>query len=429
MKADPRKNCTTRVQLDISGNSAISQRIATFVSYAAFSVACFLGSYYLYVVTRLRGQQVLLSVVCTVALLYVVRGRSRAVEEVVGIRGDVVAALCGCASICTGKQTPEETMCSLVQFFHVATCYVQSYGILSVTAAIGSITIATDMYELCRDLWEETLPPAGFLQEVGLRFVFCQFFVVGGHLGAHRYFSHKSFATSRCVQLVIACISALSLGRGSLWWVSYHRRHHRLCEADGDPHSPRDGFLYSHIGWILDRGKFSLDFATARDFVRYPELLIVDILVPCYTTLCMNKFCKLLDLDSNCWTSGLGWALHLIYCTNSVCHGTGRDSAAGTASPAPQLSSESTNVDIADPAAVRATCDGKDVFWVGMLNGGEGFHGNHHDNPRCARHGGRYDPDLVYFVICALERCGLVWDVQHPVSTRDAASNGRHKIS
>ena len=45
------------------------------------------------------------------------------------------------------------------------------------------------------------------------------------------------------------------------------------------------------------------------------------------------------------------------------------------------------------------------------LNGGEGFHADHHAEPQVARHG---PVDAVYAAICALERIGLVYDVQHP---------------
>jgi len=51
-----------------------------------------------------------------------------------------------------------------------------------------------------------------------------------------------------------------------------------------------------------------------------------------------------------------------------------------------------------------------------MINGGEGFHGAHHETPWCANHGRRhwYNMDLSYVVILLFERLGLVWNVQHP---------------
>ncbi|MEC7298883.1 MAG: anhydro-N-acetylmuramic acid kinase, partial [Pseudomonadota bacterium] len=35
-------------------------------------------------------------------------------------------------------------------------------------------------------------------------------------------------------------------------WVSSHRHHHKHCDTPKDPHSPYEGFWWSHIGWVLD---------------------------------------------------------------------------------------------------------------------------------------------------------------------------------
>ena len=62
------------------------------------------------------------------------------------------------------------------------------------------------------------------------------------------------------------------------------------------------------------------------------------------------------------------------------------------------------------------SCHATDLFWLGIVNGGEGFHAAHHDAPGCAKHGRRmwYNLDLSYVVILGLEVVGLVWNVQHP---------------
>jgi len=35
-------------------------------------------------------------------------------------------------------------------------------------------------------------------------------------------------------------------------WVSIHRFHHQFTDSDRDPHSPKEGLLFSHILWIFD---------------------------------------------------------------------------------------------------------------------------------------------------------------------------------
>src|SRR3954469_6780256 len=67
----------------------------------------------------------------------------------------------------------------------------------------------------------------------------------------HRYFSHRSFRTSRAAQFVFAALGNLAVQRGALWWASVHRHHHRFADHDSDVHSPaRQGFWWSHIGWM-----------------------------------------------------------------------------------------------------------------------------------------------------------------------------------
>ena len=74
------------------------------------------------------------------------------------------------------------------------------------------------------------------------------FFVTAGY---HRYFSHRSYRTSRVFQFVLALCSVSVGQKGVLWWAAHHRRHHRLSDRPGDVHSPREGFWWSHMGWML----------------------------------------------------------------------------------------------------------------------------------------------------------------------------------
>jgi stearoyl-CoA desaturase (delta-9 desaturase) len=74
------------------------------------------------------------------------------------------------------------------------------------------------------------------------------FFVTAGY---HRYFSHRSFKTSRVFQFVMAFMATTSTQKGVLWWAANHRHHHRYSDTDEDLHSPPARFSWSHIGWIL----------------------------------------------------------------------------------------------------------------------------------------------------------------------------------
>jgi stearoyl-CoA desaturase (delta-9 desaturase) len=59
--------------------------------------------------------------------------------------------------------------------------------------------------------------------------------------------------------------------------------------------------------------------------------------------------------------------------------------------------------------------DSRNNWLVGLLSNGEGWHNNHHAEPRCAAHGQRWwELDVSYLTIRALEVVGLASDVVKP---------------
>lgn len=93
----------------------------------------------------------------------------------------------------------------------------------------------------------------------------------------HRYFSHRTFQTSRGVQFVFALLGASCVQRGPLWWAAHHRNHHRHADTARDPHSPGVyGFLWSHMGWFLTPRNFRTDLSRVPDLAKYPELRWLD---------------------------------------------------------------------------------------------------------------------------------------------------------
>src|ERR1700728_1472187 len=100
----------------------------------------------------------------------------------------------------------------------------------------------------------------------------------------HRYFSHKTFHTSRVAQFLFALIGASAVQRGPLWWAYQHRHHHQHSDEECDVHSPNQrGFWWAHIGWITSARNFPTDYNHVRDLVKFPELVFLnrfDSLVP-----------------------------------------------------------------------------------------------------------------------------------------------------
>src|SRR5271169_6089275 len=96
------------------------------------------------------------------------------------------------------------------------------------------------------------------------------FFVTAGY---HRYFSHRSFKTSRWFQFVIAFMATSSTQKGVLWWAAHHRHHHRFSDQEEDLHSPTlFGFFWAHVGWILSDRYNETRFDYIGDFAKFPEL-------------------------------------------------------------------------------------------------------------------------------------------------------------
>ncbi len=57
--------------------------------------------------------------------------------------------------------------------------------------------------------------------------------------GYHRYFSHRSYKTSRLFQFLLAFLGQTSAQRGVIWWAAIHRHHHLHSDTELDYHSPQ----------------------------------------------------------------------------------------------------------------------------------------------------------------------------------------------
>jgi stearoyl-CoA desaturase (delta-9 desaturase) len=223
--------------------------------------------------------------------------------------------------------------------------------------------------------------------------------------GYHRYFSHRSYRTSRAFQLVLAVLGTLALQKGVLWWAANHRRHHRFADADGDPHSPvLDGFWWSHVGWFLAPDSDRTEWARVRDLARFPELVWLDrhFLIPPLafaTALAIVGGLRWLAWGFVVSTT-LTW--HLTYAVNSIGHRFGR-----------------RRYDTND--------DSRNSFWLAVFTWGEGWHNNHHRYMRAARQGFFWwEVDLTWTVLRALSWLGIVWDLVEPPTTLLVDARARH---
>src|SRR5216684_3684004 len=96
-------------------------------------------------------------------------------------------------------------------------------------------------------------------------FVIRKFGITGGF---HRYFSHRSYKTSRFFQFVLAFIGGASAQKGAIWWAAQHRHHHKHSDTEEDIHSAKlEGFYWSHVGWVMSDEYDEFDEKTVQDLM------------------------------------------------------------------------------------------------------------------------------------------------------------------
>ena len=214
------------------------------------------------------------------------------------------------------------------------------------------------------------------------------FFVVAGY---HRYFSHRTFKTSRWFQFVLAFGAMATAQKGVLWWASHHRDHHRYSDTDKDIHSAKlKGFYYSHVGWILAPDYKDTDFNKIKDFAKYPELVWLNKhywVPPTVVGAAMFLFGGASMLFCSFFL-GVVLLWHGTFTINSLAHKWGRQRY--------ETGDESRN-----------------SLFLALLTLGEGWHNNHHHYMHSTRQGFFwYEIDIAYYILKAMSWVGLVWDIR-----------------
>jgi fatty-acid desaturase len=217
---------------------------------------------------------------------------------------------------------------------------------------------------------------------------------IGICLTYHRLLTHRGFTVPKPLEYFFTVCGMLASEGGAITWVAMHRMHHQFSDrSNKDLHTPNDGFFWSHIGWIvcklgLDQRKIEKDYAP--EMVADPVHRVLNRL---------HVFPNIIvGLALYAWG---GWSyvvwgvflrlvvnLHATWFVNSAAHTWGYrtyDTPEG-----------STN-----------------LWWVGLIAWGEGWHNNHHAFPRSARHGlAWYELDLTWWTIRGLSALGLAQNIR-----------------
>lgn len=217
---------------------------------------------------------------------------------------------------------------------------------------------------------------------------------LGIGMGYHRLLTHRGYKVPKVLEYFLIICGTLALEGGPIYWVVTHRIHHAHTDIKGDPHTPRDGRWWSHIGWILTGTAQQHDDAV---LLRYaPDLMKQRF----YVWLNRLYFLPLIALGITLlWFGGwsvLMWGiflrvtigLHTTWLVNSATHLWGRQ-------------------------RFETGDDSRNNWWVALLTFGEGWHNNHHAHPTAARHGlAWYEIDVNWWGIRTLQLLGLAKSIK-----------------
>ena len=228
-------------------------------------------------------------------------------------------------------------------------------------------------------------------------------FWIGGGLGItlawHRMLTHGSFKTYRPIRLFLTALGCINLQNGPIEWVGTHRLHHGHTDELDDPHSPRHGFIWSHMRWVFFKTLPSPS-SFAKDLLRDPAMVAIDRVFWLFPLLLAITLYGVgyaigghgLAVSWVVWGVALRTVLvfHSIWFVNSASHVWGY-----------------RNFDSDD--------DARNNWWVALIAFGEGWHNNHHADQRCAAHGRRwYEFDPTWLTIRLMQKLGLAWRVVEP---------------
>ena len=230
-----------------------------------------------------------------------------------------------------------------------------------------------------------------FLVAVAL---YCISIGLGISMGYHRLHTHRSYKIPLWLEHFFAVCGTLTLQGGPIFWVATHRIHHQFSDKPGDPHSPRDGAWWSHIGWLLVgeskhnntklMAKYAPDLAKDRFYVVLNDYHWVPIILVAGLLFAIGGLPMML------WGTfvQIVFGLHATWAVNSATHMWGG-------------------------RRFKTRDDSRNNLWVALISFGEGWHNNHHAHPTSARHGlVWYEIDFSWMLIKLLKFLGIAKSIQ-----------------
>ncbi len=281
-----------------------------------------------------------------------------------------------------------------------------------------------------RILWEYVIPVIAF--HLLIPFAFFPYFFswwgvawlfVGNYLftsmgigaGYHRLLTHRGFKCPKWFEYLLTTLGVCSFQDSPGRWVLVHRVHHQYSDHRPDPHTPRVSAFWAHMGWLFIDNR---DLTTATAYDRYCRDLMRD---PYYLWLqrgynwvwvyAAHAVLFYIVGVAVGWLMhgtlagaiqiGMQWLMwgvimrtiftwHVTWGINSFSHMWGY-----------------RNYETRE--------DSRNNWLFAFLTNGEGWHNNHHADPRSARHGHHWwEFDVTWYTLRTLEKIGIVRDLVHP---------------
>lgn len=219
--------------------------------------------------------------------------------------------------------------------------------------------------------------------------------LLGICLSFHRNLAHKSFKLPKWLEYFFAYCGSLALQGNPIDWVSTHRYHHQFCDSEQDPHSPLEGFWFSHMIWMFDAKVVTERCGEPNnvgDLEKQPFYRFMRSTYILHPLILGGLLYAFGGFPYVAWGMGVrtAWVYHITWFVNSASHVWGTQ-------------------------AWNTGDLSRNNWWVALLSFGEGWHNNHHAFEYSARHGLEWwQFDMTWYTVKFLQVIGLAKDVKLP---------------
>ncbi|MGE0610199.1 MAG: acyl-CoA desaturase [Pirellulales bacterium] len=251
-------------------------------------------------------------------------------------------------------------------------------------------------------------------------YIFCSMGIGGGY---HRLLTHHGFRCPKWFEHTLALLGVCCLQDTPARWVAIHRLHHKHSDEQEDPHTPLVNLFWSHMGWLLVENRYLSSIDTyekyARDVLEDRFYLNMErngmwgIIYAVHAVLFFLAGLAIGWATTGLYMGGVQFGLslvlwgvifrtiytwHVTWGINSFSHRFGY-----------------TNYDTGE--------NSRNNWLFALATNGEGWHNNHHADPRSAKHGHRWwELDVTYLTLCAFEKIGIVQGLVRPARLDELAA-------